>query len=317
MSERRPPRVFLVHSSKDKARFVTGLAENLWSKGVDVWLDQWKMLPGDSLVSKIFEEGLKHADAVVIVLSKTSVTRPWVREELNASVIRRIEDGTRLIPILIDDCDVPEALRSTVWLRIEDPKSYGEQLDGIVAAIFESRPKSRVGTAPDYTHESARLASLSMTESATLRAFGEIGVESGDCLVLDTEEAWRRVKQRGVSRQDFEEATEELTERGYLEPSEERAPFPPDFSLRPSGFAAFASVHVPHFEQLLMDLAGLIVNEGLTEHSVLAEATGQPEHLIRMILDVLESRGLVRIRRAIGGYSTVAKIRPGLRRLLR
>jgi hypothetical protein len=34
------------------------------------------MLPGDSLVDKIFEEGLKEVAAVVIVVSATSVCKP-------------------------------------------------------------------------------------------------------------------------------------------------------------------------------------------------------------------------------------------------
>lgn len=38
------------------------------------------MLPGDSLVDKIFEEGLKEAQAVIVVLSRISVEKPWVRE---------------------------------------------------------------------------------------------------------------------------------------------------------------------------------------------------------------------------------------------
>jgi hypothetical protein len=51
------------------------------------------------------EEGLKEARAVIIVLSKVSVQKPWVREELNTSVVNRISRGTRLIPVVIDDHD--------------------------------------------------------------------------------------------------------------------------------------------------------------------------------------------------------------------
>lgn len=80
-------KVFISHASEDKERFVTEFAIRLREKGVDVWLDKWEMLPGDSLVEKIFEEGLKEADAVIIVLSQFSVDKPWVLEELNVSVI--------------------------------------------------------------------------------------------------------------------------------------------------------------------------------------------------------------------------------------
>lgn len=84
------PKVFISHASEDKDRFVTEFAKKLRENGVDVWLDKWEMLPGDSLVDKIFEEGLKEAQAVIIVLSKYSIEKPWVREELNASLLTKL-----------------------------------------------------------------------------------------------------------------------------------------------------------------------------------------------------------------------------------
>jgi hypothetical protein len=53
------PKIFLSHATEDKERFVVKFAEKLRTRGVDVWLDKWEILPGDSLVDKIFEEGLK------------------------------------------------------------------------------------------------------------------------------------------------------------------------------------------------------------------------------------------------------------------
>ena len=73
------PKVFVSHASEDKDRFVVDFARRLRKDGVDAWLDQWEMKPGDSLVDKIFEEGLKEARAVIVVLSKVSVQKPWVR----------------------------------------------------------------------------------------------------------------------------------------------------------------------------------------------------------------------------------------------
>jgi hypothetical protein len=119
-----PPKVFVSHASEDKARFVIPFATALLGKGIDAWVDQWEMLPGDSLVDKIFEEGLKGATAVVIVVSSVSVSKPWVREELNASVVARISKGTKIIPIVLDGCEVPEALRATVWENVPDPGNF-------------------------------------------------------------------------------------------------------------------------------------------------------------------------------------------------
>jgi hypothetical protein len=139
------PKVFVSHASEDKARFVVDFARRLRENGVNAWLDQREMKPGDSLVDKIFEEGLKEARAVVIVLSATSVQKPWVREELNASVVNRVTRGTKLIPVIIDDCDVPEALRSTVWQKVDDLNDYSASLQRILSVIFDVTDKPALG----------------------------------------------------------------------------------------------------------------------------------------------------------------------------
>src|ERR1039458_2379573 len=97
------PKVFLSHASEDKERFVIPFATSLRQRGIEVWLDKWEILPGDSLVDKLFEEGLKEADAVLVVVSAASVSKPWVREELNTAIVNRITKQTKVIPVLLDD----------------------------------------------------------------------------------------------------------------------------------------------------------------------------------------------------------------------
>lgn len=52
------PKVFISHASEDKDRFVINFSTKLRSKGIDTWLDKWEMRPGDSLIDRIFEEGI-------------------------------------------------------------------------------------------------------------------------------------------------------------------------------------------------------------------------------------------------------------------
>ena len=109
------PKVFVSHASEDKERFVLDFAKKLRSVGIDAWLDKWEMLPGDSLVDKIFEEGIKEADSFIVVLSINSINKPWVREELNTAIVKRISDRTKIIPIVLDNVEVPECLKSTLY----------------------------------------------------------------------------------------------------------------------------------------------------------------------------------------------------------
>jgi hypothetical protein len=46
-----------------------------------------------------------------VVISASSAAKPWVREELDAAVVRRITGSVRLIPVRLDDAPIPAPLR--------------------------------------------------------------------------------------------------------------------------------------------------------------------------------------------------------------
>src|SRR5688572_11441747 len=144
------PKVFISHASDDKERFVLPFAERLRAKGINAWVDKWEMLPGDSLVDKIFEEGIKNASAIIVVLSKASVKKKWVREELNAAFVKKVNGSSKLIPVVLDDCEIPEALQSSVWERILDFNSYDAEFERIVMSIYGDYDKPPLGEVPRY-----------------------------------------------------------------------------------------------------------------------------------------------------------------------
>jgi TIR domain len=147
------PKVFVSHATADKDRFVLEFATRLRSNGVDAWVDHWEMNPGDSLVDKIFEEGLRDCQAMIVVLSQHSIESKWVREELNAAVVKKIEKATRLIPVRLDRCEVPQCLRSTIWQDIPNLQEYGEQFSRVLNAIYGQYEKPPLGPAPQYVQE--------------------------------------------------------------------------------------------------------------------------------------------------------------------
>jgi hypothetical protein len=102
-------RVFVSHSSKDKP-FVRKLVEELKKRPLNIWLDETELKVGDSIVSKI-SEGLTETDYLVVVLSKASVSSQWVQEELNAALASQLAGKGVVLPVLIEDCDVPVLLK--------------------------------------------------------------------------------------------------------------------------------------------------------------------------------------------------------------
>jgi hypothetical protein len=144
---RANPKAFMSYSHSDR-EVALRLGEDLRSSGVDVWVDRWEIRPGDSLIEKIFSEGLAEADFFLILLSPASVRSKWVTEELDAAVIRKIEGVTRIIPVIVEQCDVPLALRSLLWVDLS--ADYQAGLRALQMTIHEVWDTPPVGRPPDY-----------------------------------------------------------------------------------------------------------------------------------------------------------------------
>ena len=173
-------KVFVSHASEDKERFVVGFATKLRQNGIDAWLDRWEMVPGDSLVDKIFEEGIANAAAVIVVLSKHSVAKPWIREELNAAFVKRIHSKSKLIPILLDECTVPEALSSTYWERIDNLNSYESSFGRIISSLTGVTDKPPLGSLPTHITSPIRsISGIAKLDNTVLKAACEAAMKVG------------------------------------------------------------------------------------------------------------------------------------------
>ncbi len=69
---------FISHSTKDKP-FVRKLAADLVASGVKVWVDEQRILVGDSIPEKI-AQGLAESDFFLIIVSGNSVNSAWVKK---------------------------------------------------------------------------------------------------------------------------------------------------------------------------------------------------------------------------------------------
>lgn len=74
------------------------LAEYLQGNGIATWWAQWEIRAGDSLRQKI-DEGLGVCTDFIVLLTPTSIYKPWVNQEMDAGLVRKIEEGARFIPL--------------------------------------------------------------------------------------------------------------------------------------------------------------------------------------------------------------------------
>jgi len=106
-------KVFISHAAVDK-RFVRRLGARIESNGYDVWLDEHDLLAGDPLAQQI-GEALKRAKVVLVVVSKASVASRWLRYEVDIATQRMIAGQCRVIPVVIDDSDLPPEVRGLLY----------------------------------------------------------------------------------------------------------------------------------------------------------------------------------------------------------
>lgn len=116
----RKLRVFLCHASQDKP-VVRELYQRLNAEGwIDPWLDEEKLLPGQDWDLEI-EKAVEAADVVLVCVSSRSVTKEgYIQREIKFALDIALEkpEGTIfIIPLRLDDCDVPRRLRS--WQYVD------------------------------------------------------------------------------------------------------------------------------------------------------------------------------------------------------
>lgn len=316
------PRVFVSHASEDKEGFVRDFATKLRSKGIEAWVDEWEIMPGDSLVDKIFEEGIGNAEAMIVVVSDSSVSKPWVREELNAGVVRRISNQSKLIPVVIGDvtnADIPESLRPIVWERIGNIDSYDTELDRIVRSIYGHQEKPSIGELPAYAqHRIDRLPGLNDTDTLVLKLCCEDLIQNGNTLIDNVwhQGVFEQAQSMEIGEQDVLESVEILADKGYLDVTIPWGGNIAMMKVTDRGFKVYARSYIPDYDNIYRAVALEIVNRDAKDVGTIAKAIEQPAVVVEHVLNELDSRNLLKIQRYLSEGVVIETVRPGLKRWL-
>ncbi len=120
MDTTRKLHVFVCHASQDKP-IVREIYQRLLTEDwIDPWLDEEKLLPGQSWDLEI-EKAVEEADVVIVCLSSNSVTKEgYVQKELKFVLdiaLEKPEGALFVIPLRLDDVQPPRRLR--IWQYID------------------------------------------------------------------------------------------------------------------------------------------------------------------------------------------------------
>ncbi|MFL6203238.1 MAG: CHAT domain-containing protein, partial [Thermoanaerobaculia bacterium] len=110
--------VFLSHQHNDAAR-VEALARRLMEKhGLRVWLDAWECVPGK--LEPQCETGIRNSRFTVVAGSRAALRSQWVQWEIDRHTALNPEED-RLLPIKLEELDLPPELDALVWVDFTDP----------------------------------------------------------------------------------------------------------------------------------------------------------------------------------------------------
>ncbi len=132
-------KVFLCHSSGDK-KAVRDLYAKLSSDGLDPWLDEKNLLPGQDWKYEI-SKAVRKTDAVVVCVSKSSVSKEgFLQKEIRKAldVAEEKPEGTIfIIPARIEECEIPDRLARWHWVNLFEEHGYENLIRALQARAIE------------------------------------------------------------------------------------------------------------------------------------------------------------------------------------
>ena len=308
------PKVFVSHATEDQVRFVTNFVAELRKNGVDAWYSKWELKAGDRLVQKI-AQGIESCEAFIVVLSPVSVDKPWVAEELDAGLIRSINEKTRLIPVVLDDARVPLLLRSRVWVTIDDVSDFTKQIDAIIDALFDrpNRLRPAVGSPPKYTSAPvSEIFGLRANDVSVLAAACEL-VMNGTKDSTTPEEIRAHQRLEGMASATLLTSLE-VMESTYFKFLKVMNPkWNGIFTVTPTryGFERYAAAFIPDYDLLKKQMAAKLVQMQQASSNEFAQEFGISETIVEHFFQVLEDRGMLRTMQSTGRTTHVYRINAG------
>jgi|ERR1051325_530571 hypothetical protein len=101
--------VFISHRRAD-AVLAEKLAKEIVDAGHKVWLDEWNIKLGDSIVGRM-QEGLEDASYLVLCYSSAGVLAPWISREWMSALARQMNTSSvKLLPVILTGGTPPAIL---------------------------------------------------------------------------------------------------------------------------------------------------------------------------------------------------------------
>jgi hypothetical protein len=130
MSADKQRRAFISYSRTNKD-FAVKLTRGLRSAGYPVWFDQFDIPTGSRWDDEV-EKALRDSSIFMIILTPASISSENVKDEIGYA----IDHGKRILPVLLESCDVPLRLRRFQYVDFTG-KSFEEGFESAKELLGE------------------------------------------------------------------------------------------------------------------------------------------------------------------------------------
>lgn len=139
-------RLFLCHSDEDHSE-VLYVAQTLkrTHREFEVWVDEWSLRFGDSLLEKI-GEAIEQSDRLIVFLTPNSVDSNWVRKEVAAGIVmelaeeKGVDGNAFVVPVLLQPvAKIPFTLRDKLYCDFSKYVYPDEGIEALALSLLGKR----------------------------------------------------------------------------------------------------------------------------------------------------------------------------------
>lgn len=164
------PQVFLSYVHQDKEK-VEEIYKKLCEAGVKPWMDKADVIPGQQWRFKI-EKAIHESDIFLACLSAHSVSkRGFLQREIKQALDilqEKLPDDIFLIPVLLEECKVPDSLADFQWVEIFEQDGWTQLLKAIRLRMKEENKLSEpVLYFPETPHQTSTQRTTHFQSEAT------------------------------------------------------------------------------------------------------------------------------------------------------
>jgi TIR domain len=124
--------VFISHRRSDASE-AEHLAHDIRAAGHTVWLDDWEIDLGDSIVGRM-QEGLAASRYLVLCYSTSDVLAPWISREWLSALARQMNGASvKLLPVVLTGGGPPAILSDIHYVDLT--KDWDEAMGRLLRAI--------------------------------------------------------------------------------------------------------------------------------------------------------------------------------------